>query len=66
MGTVEDPRIDVLRELEVIHGRAAAREDGRVAGFENGLRLIFIEFIDVLVGVDVAGHRGHAFAIDHL
>ncbi len=64
MGTLEHPGVDVLRKLQVILGRAAARQDGRIAGFEHGLRLIFIELIDVLVRVDVARHGSHALAVD--
>ena len=65
-GTVEDPGVDVLRQLQVILGRAAGRKDGRIAGFEHRLRLIFVELINVLVRVDEARHGGHAPAIDDL
>ena len=65
MRSVERAGVDVFDKLQVILGSAAGRKDGRVAGFEQRLHLLLIEPIDVLVRIDVARHRGHAFGIDH-
>ena len=53
-------------ERDVAVRRTAAREDGRVAGFELGLhlRLLVGAGIDVPVRIDESRHRGHALGVD--
>ena len=63
---VDDALVDVIAQRDVAFRGSAAGQHRGVAGFEQRLHLrLFVGAgVDVAVGVDEAGHGGHAFGVD--